>query len=62
MDRIYRKPEQALVARVAPNPAQEVIRSLSLDQKLELLSRLREGDEVDVTRSLPLLDVAAPTR
>jgi hypothetical protein len=62
MNRIYGKPEQAVVTAVAANPAIDVIRSLSLDQKLELLSRLREGDEIDVTRSLPLLDVAARTR
>jgi hypothetical protein len=32
MSRIYGKPEQALVAHVAPSPALELVRSLSLDE------------------------------
>jgi hypothetical protein len=44
MNRIYGKPEQALVARVPPNPAAEMIRSLSLDEKLEMLRRLQAGE------------------
>jgi hypothetical protein len=43
MNRIYGKPEQALVAQVAPSPALELVRSLSLDEKLELLQRLQTG-------------------
>jgi hypothetical protein len=35
MNRIYGEPEQALVARVPPNPAVEMIRSLSLEEKLD---------------------------
>jgi hypothetical protein len=31
MNRIYGRPEQALVAHVAPSPALELVRSLSLD-------------------------------
>jgi hypothetical protein len=44
MNRIHGKPEQALVARVPPNPAAEMIRSLSLEEKLELLRRLRKSE------------------
>jgi len=33
MNRIYGKPERAIVARVPPNPAHDVIRSMSLDEK-----------------------------
>jgi hypothetical protein len=43
MNRIYGKPEAALVAHVPENPAVEVIRSLSLAEKLELLNRLQSG-------------------
>jgi hypothetical protein len=43
MNRIYGKPEQSLVASVPPNPAADVIRSLSLAEKLELLNRLQSG-------------------
>src|SRR6188474_2789154 len=54
MNRIYGKPEQALVARVPPNPARDVIRSMSLEQKLELLERLRAGELVVTTPALPI--------
>jgi hypothetical protein len=57
MDRIYGKPEQALVARVAPNPAHEVIRSLSLEEKLELRHSLRRGDPIQ----LPVVEGVRPT-
>jgi hypothetical protein len=43
MNRIYGKPEAAVVARVPPNPAIDVIRAMSLEEKLELLQRLRTG-------------------
>jgi hypothetical protein len=47
MNRIYGKPEQALVAHVAPSPALELVRSLSLEEKLELLQRLQAGEPVE---------------
>ena len=56
MNRIYAKPEQALVARVAPNPAHEVIRSLSLEEKLELLHSLQRGEQV----ALPVVEPVPP--
>jgi hypothetical protein len=44
MNRIYGKPEQALITVAPPNPAVEMIRSLSLDEKLEMLRRLQAGE------------------
>jgi hypothetical protein len=44
MNRIYGKPEQALITVAPPNPAVEMIRSLSLDEKLEMLRRLQGGE------------------
>ena len=44
MNRIYGKPEAAVVAHVPPNPAVDVIRAMSLEKKLELLGRLRGAD------------------
>jgi hypothetical protein len=60
MNRIYGKPEQAVVAQVAASPAVEVIRSMSLDEKLELLGRLRAGEPV--TPELPILEAVPPSR
>jgi hypothetical protein len=42
MNRIYGKPEAAVVAHVPSNPVTDVIRSLSLEEKLELLRSLRK--------------------
>src|SRR5262245_54091013 len=50
MNRIYGKLEAALVARAAPNPAADVIRSMSLEEKLELLQALRRGEADDPRR------------
>jgi hypothetical protein len=58
MNRIYGKPEQAVVAHVAASPAVEVIRSMSLDEKLELLGRLRAGEPA--TPELPILEAVPP--
>ena len=57
MNRIYGKPEQAVVAHVAASPAVEVIRSMSLDEKLEPLGRLRAGEVVATTQVVPIVDV-----
>jgi hypothetical protein len=46
MDRIYGKPEQPLVARVPPNPVVEMVRSLSLDEKLDLLELVGVRDRL----------------
>jgi hypothetical protein len=47
MNRIYGKPETALVAHVPPNPAADVIRSLSLAEKLELVQSLQRDESVE---------------
>jgi hypothetical protein len=56
MNRIYGKPEAAVVAHVAPNPMADVIRSLSLEEKLELLPRLRADEPL----SLPEVEPVPP--
>ena len=56
MNRIYGKPEAAVVAHVAPNPMADVIRSLSLAEKLELLRSLRQGEPARVTPGRGELD------
>jgi hypothetical protein len=61
MNRIYGKPEQAVVAHVPPNPAVEVIRSLSLEEKLELLRRLQGGDPDKAMAVLPVVEPVPPT-
>jgi hypothetical protein len=48
MNRIYGKPEAALVAHVPQNPMADVIRSMSLDEKLELLHSLKRGEALDL--------------
>jgi hypothetical protein len=58
MTRIYGKPEQAIVARVPPNPAHDAIRSMSLDEKLELLQRLETGEFVGAETPLPIVEAA----
>src|SRR5262245_44850799 len=55
MNRIYGKPEAALMAHVAPNPAADVIRAMRLEEKLELLHRLRDGEPL----ALPVIDGSA---
>jgi hypothetical protein len=42
MNRIYGKPEET-VHRVDHNPAAQVLKSMSLEEKLELLARLQSG-------------------
>jgi hypothetical protein len=43
-NRIYGKPEQALITVAPANPAVAMIRSLSLEEKLEMLRRLQAGE------------------
>jgi hypothetical protein len=52
MNRIYGRPEQALVARVAPPPALDLVRSLSLEEKLDLLELVEVRDR-PVSRLAP---------
>jgi hypothetical protein len=62
MNRIYGKPEQALVAQVAPAPALELVRSLSLEEKLELLRRLQDGEFVSTASALLVVEQAPRRR
>jgi hypothetical protein len=52
MNRIYGKPEEAVIARVDEHPAMPVIRSMTLEEKLQLLHSLRRGESVE----LPVID------
>jgi hypothetical protein len=47
MNRIYGKPEAALVAHVPPSPMIDVIRAMSLEEKLELLRSLQRGEPLE---------------
>jgi hypothetical protein len=62
MSRIYGKPEAAVVAHVPPNPATAVLKSMSLDEKLELLRRLQEGELRDAAPTLPIIEPAPVAR
>jgi hypothetical protein len=61
MNRIYGKPEAALVAHVPPNPAIDVIRAMSLEEKLELLGRLQEGELVSTAPAPATIEVVPPS-
>ena len=61
MSRIYGKPEAAVVAHLPPNPALPVLKSLSLDEKLELLRRLQRGELADTATALPIVEAVPPT-
>jgi hypothetical protein len=61
MNRIYGRPEQALVAQVAPSPALELVRSMSLDEKLELLRRLQRGELADTGSAFPIVEAVPPS-
>jgi hypothetical protein len=50
MNRIYGKPEEAVIARVDEHPAMPVIRSMTLEEKLQLLHSLRRGESVELPR------------
>ena len=62
MGRIYGKPEAAVVAHVAPNPAAGMIRSLSLEEKLELLRRLQRGELADTASGLAIVEAVPRSR
>ena len=61
MNRIYGKPEAAVVARIPPNPALPVLKSMSLDEKLQLLGRLRRGELTDTAPATPIVEAVPPT-
>jgi hypothetical protein len=61
MNRIYGKPEAAVVAHIPANPALPVLKSMSLDEKLELLRRLQRGELADTATALPIVEAVPPT-
>jgi hypothetical protein len=61
MNRIYGKPEAAVVAHVPPNPALPVLKSMSLDEKLELLRRLQDGEFASTASALPTIEAVPPS-
>ena len=60
MNRIYGKPEE-IVRQVEVNPATAVLKSMSLEEKLELLRRLLDGEFVSTASALPVVEPAPPT-
>ena len=61
MSRIYGKPEAAVVAHVPPSPAVPVLKSMSLDEKLELLKRLQGGEFVSTTPAPATIAAVPPS-
>jgi hypothetical protein len=59
MSRIYGKPTET-VRQVETNPALPVLKSMSLDEKLELLRRLQRGELTDTASALPIVEAAPP--
>jgi hypothetical protein len=57
MNRIYGK-LGALLAQVPPDPVVDVIRSISLDEKLELLRRLQRSEFADTGSAVPIVEAA----
>jgi hypothetical protein len=51
----------ALVAHVPPNPAIDVIRAMSLEEKLELLRRLQGGELAETASAVPIVEAVPPT-
>jgi hypothetical protein len=61
MNRIYGKPEET-VRQVEVNPATAVLKSMSLDEKLELLRRLQGGEFADTASALPIVEAVPRSR
>jgi hypothetical protein len=61
MDRIYGKPEDT-VRQVEVNPATAVLKSMSLDEKLELLRRLQGGELADTASAVPIVEAVPRSR
>jgi hypothetical protein len=60
MSRIYGKPEET-VRQVETNPALPVLKSMSLEEKLELLRRLQGGEFADTASALPIVEAGPPS-
>jgi hypothetical protein len=52
MSRIYGKPTENVVTRTPASPEKAVLKSMTLEEKLKLLHRLREGEPV----ALPVIE------
>jgi hypothetical protein len=50
-----------VVAQVPANPVSDVIRAMSLEEKLELLRWLQRGELADTASALPIVE-AVPRR
>jgi hypothetical protein len=61
MNRIYGKPEAAVVAHIPQNPALPVLKSMSLEEKLELLRRLQGGELADTGSAVPIVEAVPPS-
>ena len=48
MDRIYGKPVEATVTVAQPSPIPAVLASMTLEEKLQLLRRLQQGEPVEL--------------
>jgi hypothetical protein len=62
MNRIYGKPEAAVIAQVPANPVSDVIRAMSLEEKLELLRWLQRGELADTASALPIVEAVPRSR
>jgi hypothetical protein len=62
MNRIYGKPEAAVVAHVPQNPALPVLKSMRLEEKLELLRRLQGGELADTASALAIVETVPQSR
>jgi hypothetical protein len=60
MNRIYGRPEET-VRQVEVNPAVAVLKSMSLEEKLELLRRLQRGELADTASALPIVEAVPRT-
>jgi hypothetical protein len=60
MSRIYGKPEET-VRPDETNPALPVLKSMSLEEKLELLRRLQGGEFVSTAPALPTIEAVPPS-
>jgi hypothetical protein len=61
MSRIYGKPTETVVTRAPPSPTNAVIASMTLEEKLQLLHRLRRGELDNATAMLPVVEPVPPT-
>jgi hypothetical protein len=52
MSRIYGKPTETVIAHTPATPEKAVLKSMTLEEKLELLHKLRVGEPV----ALPVID------